>query len=81
MGLFGKKADPEEEQELLDQLDDLQKSTEEVEAEKEAKRLAREEKRFHKEVEKKRKQKERFIAPLLLVITMLVSFVLWTVYR
>lgn len=88
MGLFGKKKDPEEElegnpeeQELIEQLDELQKTTEEIEAEKEAKRLAREERKFLKEVEKKRKQKERFVAPLLLIISIIVSLVLWAMNR
>lgn len=59
----------------------FKKTTEEIEAEKEAKRLAREERKFLKEVERKRKQKERFVAPLLLVISIIVSLVLWAMNR
>lgn len=87
MGLFGlgKKKDEEDSEgkdyELLNQLDKLQRSTAEVEAEKEAKRLAREERKFLKEQEQKRKRKERFVAPIILIITVLVSLVLWMVNR
>lgn len=88
MGLFGfgkKDEDKEnlegEDQELLNQLDTLQRSTAEVEAEKEAKRIAREERRFLKEQEQKRKQKERFVAPVILIITIIVSLVLWMMNR
>jgi hypothetical protein len=47
MAFFGKKTAPEdevpsEEQELLEQLDAIQQTTEQIEADKEAKRLARE---------------------------------------
>jgi hypothetical protein len=85
MGLFGKKQPseeveaPSEEQELIDQLDVLQQTTEEVEAEKEAKRLAREERKFLKAIEKKRKQKERLVAPFLLVATVVVSLIMWMI--
>lgn len=86
MGWFGKKIEAEEltepgEQELVEQLDDLQQTTEEIEAEKEAKRLAREERKFLKEVEKKRKQRERFIAPILLIISIIISLILWVMNR
>jgi hypothetical protein len=66
-----------EEKNLLGQLDELQRSTEEIEAEKEAKRFAREERKFLKEAEKKRKQRQRFIAPILLILTIIISFILW----
>lgn len=89
MGLFGlgKKHEEDldtahdEDHELLNQLDRLQQTTAEVEAEKEAKRLAREERKFLKEQEQKRKHKERFIAPILLLITVLVSLLLWMMNR
>ncbi|MBW7943983.1 hypothetical protein H3C70_01130 [Patescibacteria group bacterium] len=89
MGLFGlgKKKDEEGvnvdqgDHELLDQLDELQRNTEEVEAEKEAKRLAREERKFLKDTERKRKQKERFVAPVLLILTIAISLVLWMMNR
>jgi len=85
MGLFRKhslvEAQQPKDQEVLQQLDQLQKTTEEIEAEKEAKRLAREEKKFQKEVEKKRKRKERLIAPLLLLITVVCSWLVWTLYH
>lgn len=80
---FGKKNQQEEElsedQELIDQLDDLQKSTEEIEAEKEAKRIAREERKFRKEIEAKKKKRERLVAPFILIATIVVSLVLWIV--
>jgi len=84
MGLFGKKQpaemdnDQSEDGELLDQLDALQETTQQVEAEKEAKRLAREERKFLKDLEKKRKQKEKLVAPFLLIVTILISWLLWT---
>jgi septal ring factor EnvC (AmiA/AmiB activator) len=88
MALFGlgkKKDEPEmiegEEHDLLHQIDQLQKTTAEVEAEKEAKRIAREERKFHKEQEQKRKQKERFVAPVLLLLTIIASLVLWMLNR
>ncbi len=89
MGLFGlgKKIEQEEstveqgDHQLLDQLDELQRNTEEVEAEKEAKRLAREERKFLKDTERKRKQKERFVAPVLLILTIAISLVLWMMNR
>ncbi len=64
------------ERDLLDQIDELKKNTEEVEAEKAAKKLAREERAFHKSVEQKRKQQERWIAPALLLLTLLISYLI-----
>jgi hypothetical protein len=55
----------------------LQKSTRSIEDEKMAKRLAREEKNFYKEVAKKNKARERWVAPLLLILTILISFLIY----
>lgn len=89
MALFGlgkkKEEEPEliddEQQEIVNRIDELRKTTAEVEAEKEAKRLAREERKFHKEQEQKLKQKERFVAPVLLLVTIIASLILWMLNR
>lgn len=56
----------------------LELSTEEIEAEKERKKFAREERKFLKEHQKKRKKIERFIAPLLLILTLIISYLILT---
>jgi|GEM_PF-694363 len=89
MGLFGlgnKRKEAldgaeSENHELINQLDRLQRTTAEVEGEKEAKRLAREERKFLKDQEEKRKRKERFIAPIILIVSVMVSFALWMMNR
>jgi hypothetical protein len=55
----------------------LKRSTEEIEAEKNARKFSREEKNFYKELEKKNKSRERWVAPLLLILTVLVSFAIF----
>lgn len=79
---FSKKTAEEsgEEDELIEQLDALQMTTEQIEAEKEAKRIAREERKFLKEIQKKKKQRERMIAPFLLLMTIIISMILWVIY-
>ena len=52
----------------------LEKRTAEIEAEKERKRFAREERKFLKEHKKKQEKLERFVAPVLLLVTILVSY-------
>jgi hypothetical protein len=57
---------------------ELEKTTKQIEAEKELKRQAREEKKFHKEQAKKRQRLERFVAPILLFLTLLASYFIYT---
>lgn len=56
---------------------DLEKRTAAIEAEREQKRFAREEKNFHKAVNEKRKRMERWVAPVLLILTILCSFLIY----
>lgn len=55
----------------------IKRSTEEIEAEKERKRLAREEKKFQKEHQKKLQRLERWVAPVLLILTIIISYIVW----
>ncbi len=60
------------------QIDELEKKTKEIEAEKEEKKFAREERKFRKLQEKKQQRMERLIAPVLLILTLLISyFIYW----
>ncbi len=82
----GKKNEAEEQEvspddELLDKIDELQKTTQEIEEEKYQKKLAREERKFHKEQALKRKKRERWVAPVLLLLTILVSYLVWIFSR
>jgi len=56
---------------------ELERKTIEIEAEREKKRLAREEKQFNKSQAVKRQKMERWIAPLLLIMTLLAAFFLY----
>lgn len=84
MGLFGRRPAAEVEPPLplsdeasaLVQLEQLQQTTAEVEAAKEERRLAREERKFLKAHQRKQQQRERLVAPILLVLTMIISFLL-----
>lgn len=85
---MAKKSRDEEVEEVLDEDVDyaakaaeLQKNTQEIEATKAAKRLAREEKKFYKEIEKKNKERERWVAPLLLILTLLISYLIFFLHR
>jgi hypothetical protein len=70
-----------QEGELIDKIDELKKTTEQIEAEKEQKRLAREERKFLKAEEKKRKKIERFIGPLLLILTVVISYLVLATHK
>jgi hypothetical protein len=59
----------------------LEKRTVEIEAAREEKRLAREEKKFLKEQAAKRQRLERWIAPFLLFVTFLFSFLIYMLAR
>ena len=60
------------------QIADLEKKTAEIEAEKEQKKFERDERKFRKLQEKKRQRLERLVAPILLILTLLVSyFIYW----
>jgi hypothetical protein len=81
---MSKKSSPrDKEMREDDELDDeqkaeqLERTTEEIEAEKERRRFEREEKKFLKEHAKKSKARERFIAPLLLILTILISYIIF----
>jgi len=55
----------------------LQLSTEQIEAEKERKKLEREERKFFKEHQKKSQKIQRLVAPVLLILTFIISFLIW----
>jgi hypothetical protein len=55
----------------------LEKRTVEIEAERERKRIEREEKKFHKMQAEKRRRVERWLAPLFLVVTFIISFFIY----
>ena len=57
------------------------KTTEEIEAEKERKRFLREERKFLKQHAEKRKKMERFVAPVLLILTILLSYVIYLMHQ
>ena len=60
------------------QIEELEKKMAEVEAEKEEKKFARDERKFRKLQEKKRQRFERLVAPILLILTLLISyFIYW----
>jgi hypothetical protein len=64
-----------------EELEEIAERTERIEEEKEAKRLAREEKKFQKELAKKRATQEKFVAPILLIVTILVSIIFYVWYH
>lgn len=67
----------EEDLDPTDQIAELERRTAATEAEKRRKRLAREERQFRKAVSEKRQRQERWVAPVLLLLTLLISYVLW----
>lgn len=77
---FKKKNAPEPEEEELSE-DDLAEAvlenTKETEAEKEAKKRARLERKFLKEQAEKSARRARLVAPVLLVISGLVTYIVW----
>lgn len=70
-----KKEKKDDEKKVL-KAEEIEKSTEEIEAEKEQKKFEREERKFLKEHAKKRQKMERLIAPLLLILTIILSYLL-----
>ncbi len=52
---------------------ELEEKTAEIEAERERKRFAREERKFHRAQAEKRQKLERWVAPILLLATLLLS--------
>lgn len=59
-----------------DEIADLQRKTEEIEAEKNARKLERERKRLEKIAAKRRANQERAVAPILLLITIVIGVLL-----
>jgi hypothetical protein len=80
---FSRKKPEEVDEDAAAELEaeELQRSTEEIEAEKERKRLLREEKKFHKLQAKKRKRLERFLAPIFLGLTIVISLIIYFIRR
>lgn len=66
----GQKDDPR-------MVEKIERSTAEIEAEKAAKKHAREEKKFLKLHAEKRKKWERLVAPVVLFLTILLSYFIW----
>ena len=67
-------------EEPVDSIAVLEKKTAEVEAEKARKKFVREERRFLKEQALKRKKLERWLAPILLLITIAISVLIWLLH-
>lgn len=59
------------------ELADIEASIASTEADHEAKRMAREEKRLAKERHARNHAREKWVAPILLGLTVLVSWLLW----
>lgn len=55
--------------------EDIIARTEEIEADKEAKKLEREQRRLEKELKKKREFQEKLVAPILLIVSIIVSVI------
>jgi hypothetical protein len=60
--------------EYEDVVAELEQATDEVESEKERRKFEREERKFLKEHQKKSKQQERWVAPVLLILTVVISY-------
>ncbi len=56
---------------------ELAESTEATEEEKAQRRLEREERKFQKEQKIKSLRRQRFVAPILLLVTIFISFLIW----
>jgi predicted neutral ceramidase superfamily lipid hydrolase len=74
---------PKDDPEMMDEeaADELEKKTNETEAEKERKKFEREEKKFLKKAEQRRRKVERIIAPLFLLLTILISYIIFITAR
>jgi hypothetical protein len=77
MKFFGRSKEDAAELEQAQSAEAIEKTTEEVEAEREQKRLAREEKKFLKTHARKRQKLERLVAPVLLIVTLLLSYLIF----
>ncbi len=74
----------DENPEMMDEdevAEELEKDTNKTETEKEEKKFKREEKKFLKRAEKRRKKLERLVAPLFLIITIIVSYLIFMMAR
>ncbi len=60
-----------------DELAEIEDSIAKTQADHEAKRVAREEKRLAKERQQKRRAQEKLVAPILLLLTIMASLLLW----
>ena len=74
---FSEKKKKNNRKEDSQMLEKIEKSTAEIEAEKVAKKNAREEKKFLKLHAQKRKKWERLVAPVVLFLTILFSYLIW----
>ncbi len=76
---FGKKIKKDKKLKVSEEerAEQVRKSTQQIEDEKNEKKFKREERKFIKEQEAKRKRLERFIAPILLTLTILVSYLIY----
>ncbi len=68
------KEEPTPEEQLAEE---VQLSTEEIEAEKLRKKQEREERKFLKEQQRISQRRQRFVAPILLLITIFISLLIW----
>jgi hypothetical protein len=59
----------------------IEEATDEVESEKERKKFEREERKFLKEHQQKSKQRERWVAPVLLLLTVIISYLVFLFSR
>lgn len=87
--MFGKKkkATDQDSPELTETLSEQEQAaellaaTEETEAEKAQRKFEREERKFLKEQQKKSLSRQRLVAPILLIVTIFISFLIWQLSR
>lgn len=65
---------------IVDNLEEFEKKTQEIEAEKEKKRFEREKLKKEKELRFKRKKQEKLVAPILFIITFLISLIVFLLF-
>lgn len=59
-----------------EELQNIQDRTEKIEAKREEKRLEREERKRQKELKKQREFREKLVGPILLILTIIITFLI-----
>ena len=65
---------------IVDNLEEFEKKTQEIEENKERKKLEREKLKREKELKFKRKKQEKLVAPILFLITFFISLIVFLLF-